>query len=142
MADMKVLFRERFRDYVEESLKESFDSQTDVTRSKLMARFFAEKILYPRNPTLLPFGDEEIRECIVDGKGDQGIDFISREGGVVLIIQAKYSGGKKASKRPSESPADFDSFRNVLTRLHNYQRLQMNQQLREIASEIDWESDT
>ena len=27
--------------------------------------------------------------CVVDGKGDQGIDFISREDGVVLLVQAK-----------------------------------------------------
>jgi len=141
VVEPKPLFRERFREYVQETLGESFDSQQDVTRSKLMARFFAEKVLYPRNPTLMPFGQEEIESCVVDGKGDQSVDFICREGGVVTIIQAKYSGGKKVSKRPSEDPPDFDSFRNVLSRLHGYRDLEMNQGLREIAAEINWETD-
>jgi len=57
VGEPKPLFRERFREYVDETLGESFHSQNDVTRSKLMARFFAEKVLYPRNPTLMPFGD-------------------------------------------------------------------------------------
>lgn len=140
-SDSKPLFREHFRDYVEDTLGEAFDSLHDVRRSKLMARFFAERVLFPRNPTLLPFGDEDLEACIVDGKGDQGIDFISREDGVVLIIQAKFSGGKKQTKRPYEDPTDFDSFRNVLNRLRGYQELDMSQALREVAAEINWETD-
>lgn len=49
-----------------------------------MARFFAEKVLGPRNPTILPFAEEDLEASIVDGKGDCGVDFISRENGVVL----------------------------------------------------------
>ena len=140
-SDTKPLFRDHFRDYVEGYLHESFDSQTDVTRSKLMARYFAEKVLAPRNPTLLPFGEEELSLCVIDGKGDQGVDFISREGDTVLIIQAKYSGGKKASKRPYEDPADFEYFRQVLRRLRDYRDLQMAQPLREVCADIDWDRD-
>jgi hypothetical protein len=95
----------------------------------------------PRNPTLLPFADEDIELCIVDGKGDCGIDFISREKGVVLLIQAKYSGGKKAAKRPHEEPADFEYFRTALGRLRDHQKLEMTEPLREVAAEIDWETD-
>ena len=95
----KPLFVEQFRDYVEDALQESFDSLYDVLRSKYMARYFAERILSPRNPALLPSAEEDILACVVDGKGDQGIDFICREGGVVLIVQAKFSGdGKKVAK--------------------------------------------
>ena len=138
----KALFVERFRDYVEDNLHEPFDSLYDVARSKLMARYFAERILSPRNPTLLPSAEEDLAACVVDGKGDQGVDLISRAGGVVLIIQAKYSGGgRKAAKRQSESPADFDSFRNVLARLRNFRTLEMNEPLREAAAEIDWDRD-
>jgi hypothetical protein len=133
---------EQFRDYVEHSLQESFDNLYDVVRSKYMARYFAERILLPRNPALLPSAEEDLAACDVDGKGDQGVDFICREGDVVLIIQAKYSGGgRKTSKRKPEDPTDFDSFRNVLTRLRNFRSLEMSEPLREVAAEIDWEKD-
>ena len=129
------------RNWVETNLRESFDSLKDVTRSKLMARFFAEEVLRPRSPALLPFAEEDIQACVVDGKGDCGVDFISREDGVVLIIQAKYSGGKKLTKRPYEDPPDFEYFRGVVERLKSYQRLEMCEALREVAADIDWETD-
>jgi hypothetical protein len=138
----KALFKDFFRDYVEKELHETFDSQSDMSRSKLMARFFAERVLAPRNPTLLPFGEEELAACVVDGKGDQGVDYIARENNNVVIIQAKYSGGKKLSKRAVEDPADFEHFRSVLQRLRSYQSLTMCQPLREICAEIDWQQDT
>lgn len=120
----KALFRDHLRDFTESQLKESFDNQNDIVRSKMMAKFFAERILAPRNPTLLPFGEEELQACVVDRKGDQGVDFISRENGNVLIIQAKFSGGKKLSKRPIEDPAQFEHFRSVLQRLRSYRKLE------------------
>ena len=139
----KPLFVEQFKDYVEDTLKESFDALNDVARSKYMGRFFAERVLYPKNPALLPSVEEDILACIVDGKGDLGVDFISREGGIVLIVQAKYSGGgKKAAKHRLEEPNDFDSFRDVLNRLRNFGTLEMNQPLRDVAVEIDWERDS
>lgn len=140
-TESKPLFRNQFRDYVENILGESFDSQTDVTRSKLMARFFAEQILAPRDPTLLPFGEEELAACMVDGKGDQGVDFIARENNTVLIVQAKYSGVKKPTHRPVENPAEFEHFRGVLRRLSEYRTLEMNQPLRDVCADIDWEKD-
>jgi hypothetical protein len=137
----KVWFRDQFRDWVESDLKESFDSLHDVRRSKLMARFFAEQVLRPRNPTLLPFAEEELRACVVDGTGDCGVDFISREDGVVLIIQAKYSGGKKPAKRSPEEPQHFQSFRTVLERLRQFRERRMAEALKEAAADIDWETD-
>ncbi|MEN6602543.1 MAG: AIPR family protein [Bryobacteraceae bacterium] len=134
-------FRDHLREWVETTLKEPFNELTDVQRSKLMARFFAEKVLGPRNPTLLPFADEDLDACVVDGKDDCGVDFISREGEVILIIQAKFSGGKKLTKRPHEEAADFEYFRSVLSRLKNFRTLQMSQPLRELAAEIDWDTD-
>ncbi len=137
----KPWFRDQFRDWVEGSLKETFDSLHDVRRTKLMSRFFAEQILRPRYPTLLPFAEEELRACVVDGSHDCGVDFVSREDGVVLIVQAKYSGGKKATKRPHEEPADFQSFRTVLERLRRFRDLKMTEPLREVAADIDWDTD-
>lgn len=137
----KAGFQAYLRDWVETSRKESFDSLKDIQRSKAMARFFAEKVLGPRNPTILPFAEEDLDASVVDGKGDCGIDFISRENGVVLIIQAKYSGGKKLAKRPLEDAGDFEYFRSALGRLNSFREIEMNQALREVAAEIDWETD-
>jgi hypothetical protein len=137
----KAWFQDSLREWVETTLKESFDALKDVQRSKLMARYFAEKVLGPRNPALLPFAEEDLDSCVVDGKGDCGIDFVSRENGVVLIIQAKYSGGKKLAKRPHEDPQDLEYFRTALGRLNSFRELEMAQPLREIAAEIDWETD-
>lgn len=139
--DRKPVFRDHCREYAEETLKEPFDRLNDVQRSKWMARFFADRVLRPKNPTLLPFAEEDINACVVDGKGDQSVDFISREDGVVVIVQAKYSGDKKLSKRPREDPQDLDSFRNVLTRLRAYRSRQMAEAIRELAAEINWETD-
>src|ERR1035437_7361105 len=137
----KPLFRDYFREWCERVLQEPFDGMLDVQRSKMMGRFFAEQVLRPRNPALLPFADEDVERCIVDGKGDCGVDFVAREQGVVLLIQAKYSGGKKVTKRPREEPADFEYFRTALGRLRDYQHLEMTEPLREVAAEIDWETD-
>jgi hypothetical protein len=73
------LFVDHFREFVEKKLAESFDSLNDVVRSKYMARFFAEKVLAPRNP-IIPTVEEDVVACIVDGTNDQGVDFICREG--------------------------------------------------------------
>jgi hypothetical protein len=65
----KAWFQDYLRDWVETTLRESFDSLKDVRRSKLMSRFFAEKVLGPRNPALLPFAEEDLDACVVDGNG-------------------------------------------------------------------------
>jgi hypothetical protein len=137
----KAWFQDYLREWAEATFKESFDSLQDIQRSKLMARFFAEKVLGPRNPALLPFAEEDLEACVVDGKGDCGVDFISRETGVVLIVQAKYSRGKKLAKRQREDSGDFEYFRGVLSRLKDFREIDMAQPLREVAAEIDWETD-
>ena len=62
-----------------------------------MTRFYVRKIVQPVNPGLIPDDDEELDACLVDGSGDCGVDFISRDGNTVLIVQAKYSSTKKRS---------------------------------------------
>lgn len=132
---------DHFREYVEKKLGESFDGLNDILRSKYMSRYFAEKVLGPRNP-FIPTVEDDVQECIVDGSNDQGVDFICREDGVVLIIQAKFSGGgRKAAKRRPEEAADFEYFRNVLNRLQNFRSLQMSDALRDICAEIEWDRD-
>lgn len=138
---LKAVFSEHFREYVENSLGEAFDGLGEVLRSKYMSRFFAERVLAPRNPGIFPTAEEDLQACVVDGKGDQGIDFIARESGVVSIIQAKYSGGRKQSRKQREEPTDFDSFRNALQRLWRFRTLEMSEPLREVAAEIEWDRD-
>jgi hypothetical protein len=140
---MKALFRDHFRDYVASDLKLSVDSLNDVQRSKYMAMFYAEKVIRSLNPALIPTTEEELSACVVDGSDDCGIDFLSREGNTVLILQAKFSGHKKTGKKAVEDPERFDYFCSVLTRLYaGPKKYKMNQKVREARAEIDWDRDS
>lgn len=140
---MKELFRDHFRDYVGSNLRLSFDSLNEVHRSKCMARFYAEKIIRAVNPGLIPTTEEEMAACVVDGSDDCGVDFLSREGNMVLVLQAKFSGHKKTGKKRTEDPESFDSFCSVLTRLYaGPKKYRMNQKLKEARAEIDWDRDS
>jgi hypothetical protein len=111
-----------------------------------MSRFFAEKVYLPKYPGSFSNDPDDIKQCIiessdVDGSNDQGVDFICKDGTSVLIIQAKYSSGKKVAKRPSETREDIEHFRAVLGRLYKYRELKVNKRLRDACAEIDWEND-
>jgi hypothetical protein len=140
---MKELFRDHFRDYVTSTLGLNFDSVNDVQRSKYMAMFYAEKVIRCLNPALIPTTEEELAACVVDGSEDCGVDFLSREGNTVLILQAKFSGHKKTGKKGMEDPERFDYFCSVLTRLYGGpKKFKMNQKVREARAEIDWDHDS
>ena len=64
------LFVDHFREYVEKRLGESFDGLNDILRSKYMSRYFAERVLAPRNP-IIPTIEEDVQACVVDGSNDQ-----------------------------------------------------------------------
>jgi hypothetical protein len=140
---MKELFRDHLRDYIASDLGRKPDNLSDVERSKYMARFYAEKVIRSVNPGLIPTTDEELAACVVDGSDDCGVDFLSREGDTVLILQAKFSGHRKTGKKRSEDPESFDYFCSVLTRLHaGPKKFRMNQKLKEARAEIDWDRDS
>jgi len=140
---MKELFRDHFRDYVTSNLRLNFDSVNDVQRSKYMAMFYAEKVIRCLNPALIPTTEEELAACVVDGSDDCGVDFLSREGNTVLMLQAKFSGHKKAGKKGTEDPERFDYFCSVLTRLYaGPKKFKMNQKVKEARAEIDWDRDS
>jgi hypothetical protein len=140
---MKELFREHLRDFVTTELGLNLDALTDAQRSKCMARFYAEKVIRSVNPGLIPTTEEELAACVVDGSDDCGVDFLSREGNTVLILQAKFSGHKKAAKRRLEDPETFDFFCSVLSRLYaGPKKFKMNQRLKEARAEIDWDHDS
>jgi hypothetical protein len=138
----KVHFRDHFRDYVQTKLKSPFDNLNDKQRSVWMARFYADNIIRTLNPGLIPDSDEDINECLIDGKGDCGVDFLGRQENTVLIIQAKYSGVKKSGKKANEKAETSDYFGGVLSRLYaGPAKYEMNQKLKEAISDIDWSKD-
>ena len=140
---MKKQFRTSLLEFTEENLGNKFGDLTEKQHSVWMARFFAEKIIRPLNPALVPDVDEDLEACAVDGADDCGVDFISRAGNTVLIVQAKYSGARKKASRAYDSNADVDYFRAVLNRLADSpSKYQMNAKLREVVADIDWERDS
>jgi hypothetical protein len=114
----KLLFREQLRDYVARERHLDFDAMNPCQQSKEMSRFFAEKIIQPLNPGLVPTVEEDMNAAVIDGSDDCGVDFLWQEAGTVLLIQAKYSGRKKMSKRPIEDQVHFESFCSVLEKLY------------------------
>ena len=99
---MRAEFREHLREYVERNLKAPFGPLDKRQKSIWMARFYADAIVRPSNPTLIPQVEEDLAACLIDGADDDGVDFLARSENKVLIIQAKYSGGKKTGKKRSE----------------------------------------
>jgi hypothetical protein len=137
---MKESFKEQFRDFVQQQ-GINFDELSDTSRSKQMARFFAVRILGPLNPTLIPEDAEEFEACVIDGKDDSGIDLLVVDEQSVVVVQAKYAGAKKQSRKPSEEKADFDRFLTVLKRMVEGPKIHaMNQKLREALAEVDFEN--
>ena len=102
---MKESFREQLRDFVQQQ-GINFDELSDTSRSKQMARFFAIKVLDPLNPTLIPEDPEEFEACVIDGKDDSGIDLLVIDEQSVVVVQAKYAGAKKQSRKPAEGKGD------------------------------------
>ena len=137
----KSQFRTQLLEYVSHELEKDFDALSPPERSKMMTRFYVRKIVQPLNPGLIPDDDEELEACLVDGSGDCGVDFISRDGNTVLIVQAKYSSTKKG-RRSSEDGNDFEAFRSVPTYLYNLRRGgRASEALLEAIQDIDWEND-
>ena len=137
----KSQFRTQLLEYVRDELEKDFDALSSPERSKVMTRFYVRKIVQPVNPGLIPDDDEELDACLVDGSGDCGVDFISRDGNTVLIVQAKYSSTKKG-RRSSEDGNDFEAFRSVPTYLRNLRRgSRASEALLEAIQDIDWEND-
>lgn len=116
--DERPTFRDRFDEFVRTRGFSSLHSiSNEQTRSKLMTRFYLEEVVRKLEPDLIPDDPEELEEGIIDGAGDGGVDFISRQGAKVFIVQAKYH----ARKRDPE-PKEFSNFREVLNRLFRPQR--------------------
>lgn len=139
MPAKKQNFRDEVRDFTKRSTGVSFDSLNDFQRSQWMTRTYLEMILKIMNPGTIPDDIEDFEAAFTDGPSDAGVDFLNRSDGHVLIVQAKYHRHGK-----DEREQDFEYFCNVLSRLHPSigHKYKINNRVKELASEIDWEHDT
>lgn len=137
--ETKIKFRDELKAYVSKALETDIDKLDTTRRSKVMTRFYVEKIRKVFNPALVPADTDDLENCVIDGSDDCGVDFLSRAEGSVLIIQAKYRGYGVPEKLD-----DVVSFAEVLRRLHpdTGKKYKKNQKLMEALTEIDWENDT
>jgi len=131
----KTKFREQLREYSEARLGTSFDSLTDVQRSKEMTRFYVDRVLRIIDPGMVPDDEYDLDAALVDGKDDYGVDYVFRNQNRVLLIQSKYH--KHGFVEPQES---FSHFCDVLLRLHS-RKAKMNSKLREATNDFDWVAD-
>ena len=97
---------------------------------------------FRRLPPIVHKGNPGLEACAIDGSDDCTVDFFTRAGNVVLILQAKYSGARKRGKKRYEEPSAFDSFCDVLSKLYaGPSQYKMNRKLREAIGDIDWHND-
>ena len=136
--DTKLKFRDELKSYVKKELEIDIERLDTLKRSKVMTRFYVDKVRRVFNPALIPSDRDDLDTCVLDGADDCGVDFISRSDGSVLIIQAKFRGFGQ-----SEKLEDIVSFGEILRRLHpdTGKKYKKNQKLMEALGEIDWEND-
>jgi len=137
-AGLKEWFRDRLGDAVKDEFGAEISSLNDIQRSIAMTTFYVRNVLRTISPTLVPSDDDDLEYCIVDGKNDEGVDFVFKNEDRVLIIQAKYRG-----KRSIEDFNEFDSFCNVISRVHAKQSRGSikNRSLSDAIADIDWHND-
>ena len=134
-------FRGHYRDFAQADAGCPFGSLQKIQQSRTMTRFYVKEFLARLTPGMVPDADDDeaINDAIIDGSGDVKVDFLFRQDERVLIIQTKYAG----SGASIESDSEFDSFCDVLRRLHpeTGREYKKNRRLVEAASEIDWDTD-
>ena len=114
MAEQKKeWFREHIKERVQKELGQSIDALDNIRRSHWMAKVYIEEIATILFPGALPEDLEDLQNSFVDASKDAGVDFISRNEGTVLIVQAKYRG-----LGASETVTEFDHFADVISRLY------------------------
>jgi hypothetical protein len=132
-------FRSQLRDLTQRRTGASFDVLDDFQKSQWTTRIYLDSIVRVLNPAIVPEDPEDFASCFADGPSDSAVDFLYRQDGHVLIVQAKYRGHGRI-----ESEHEFDHFCNVLTRLHPIagRGFRVSERVRELASEINWATDT
>jgi hypothetical protein len=136
--ETKVKFRDELKAFVRKSLDNEIDKLKPDRQSKVMTRFYVDKVRRVFNPSLVPMDIDDLDACVIDGADDCGVDFIIRGDQNVLIIQSKFRG-----YGASEKLEDVVSFAEVLRRLHpdTGKGYRKNSKLVDALGEIDWEND-
>ena len=137
--EKKEKFREQFRDWVQRTTGRRVDTLSQPDASRLMSRFFVEEAVGRLMLGIVPEDDSELQNSIIDGANDSGVDVLYRSDGHVLMVQAKL----RARERDEDASA-LGRFLDSPQRLHQAITSKghtLSSQLRELVSEIDWESD-
>jgi hypothetical protein len=136
--DKKPKFRQALIESVEKRFGSRFDALETNVIPKEMTRFYIKSIVAKLTPGLVPDTEEEIDECVVDGPGDGGVDFIYPSEGRVLLVQSKYHSPDKY-----ESPENVTHFCEVISRLYDayLKKQKLNRKVTEALQDIDWQSD-
>jgi len=129
----KIKARDFFIPYAEQYYDQPIEKIPQAKQSIAAARFYVQEIY---NRTQSEISDEDIDLSIVDGKGDLTADFIHREDGRVLIVQAKFRG----RGRPDDL-GDIAKFQQILATISS-RSLKGNRRVEEKLDEIDFENDT
>lgn len=134
---MSELLKEKARDELlrisEKEQGVALGTLSQKAQSLGATRFYIREIY---NPQKVQIEEDDLNDSLIDGSNDLGCDFIYRNDGHVLIVQAKY----RRAGTP-EDPASISHFRSILQRFHN-KELKVNKHLSEALSDINWDSDT
>jgi hypothetical protein len=135
----KLKFRDELKSFVKQHLETDIEKLPTTKQSKVMTRFYVQRIKGVFNPGLVPTDPDDLETCLVDGENDCGVDFLSRSDGTVLIVQAKFRG-----YGVNEKLDDVVAFCEVLRRIHpeTGKRYKKSQKLMEALTEVDWDNDT
>ncbi len=137
--EKKEKFREQFTDWVARTTERRLDALPQADASRLMSRFFVEEVIGRLMPGIVPEDEVEVQNSVIDGPNDSGVDFIYRTDGHVLLVQAKLRGRDR-----DEQVEALGRFLDAPQRLHQAVTSKghtLSAQLRELVSEIDWDTD-
>ncbi|HEY4320117.1 MAG TPA: AIPR family protein [Gemmatimonadales bacterium] len=132
----KPTFRTQVREFAEDFFGKEFTRLNGKQQSEAVLRYYLRHVY---SHTVEELSADEIDEGYCDGT-DAGADFVRRDNGRVVIIQAKY-------RSDGNAPEILDSithFQDVLRRLHpeHGRSANKNQKLADIVREIDFQQDT
>ena len=134
---MSELLKEKARDeFLRLGEKEqgvSVGGLNQKAQSLAATKFYIREIY---NPQKVQVEEDDLDEGLIDGANDLGCDFIYRNDGHTLIVQAKY----RRTGTP-EDAASISHFQSILQRFRN-PNLKANKHLGEALAEINWDSDT
>jgi hypothetical protein len=130
----KPAVRLPYREFALKYFERDFGKLSNKQTSEALLRFYIAEI---QNRLRREISSDDFDEAYVDNSGDLGTDFIQRNDGEVLIIQAKYS-----SPGATTGINQILHFQTLLKRLNDPDfAAKANPKLHEALSEIDFASD-